>query len=167
MRQAGSYLRAWSGHMTATWFVGGSPQQKWSRRLYCWTQSGREVLRGALKWRKEDIDSAIVCWCVWPVSSLPKWTSTRARTSCIREEPIRSKTRYLWFSCVGEHSLLHSEEAQQRLIRLFVQAQDSLPVLSVPRLLLELIQSEERRVESREEQREQQGGAAHHHGAAT
>lgn len=65
------------------------------------------------------------------------------------------------------HSLVHSQKAQQRLIGLFVQAQDSLPVLSIRLLLLQPVQSEEGRVESGEEQREQQGGAAHHHGAAT
>lgn len=73
----------------------------------------------------------------------------------------------VWSSRARLHSLLHSQEAQQRLIGLFVQTQDSLPVLSVRLLLLQPIQSEERRVESREEQREQQRGAAHHHSAAT
>lgn len=45
-----------------------------------------ECLKRCLKVKDENIDSAIVWWCIWPVSSLPKWTSTRARTSCIRGE---------------------------------------------------------------------------------
>lgn len=84
-----------------------------------------------------------------------------------RREQIRSSTRDVWFSCVCVRSHLHSQRAQQRLIRLFVQTEDSLPVLSVRLLLLQPVQSEERRVESREEQREQQRGAAHHNSAAT
>lgn len=84
-----------------------------------------------------------------------------------REYQIRSTTGVVWFSWVCAHSLLHSQKAQQRLIRLFVQTQDSLPVLSVRLLLLQPIQSEERRVESREEQREQQRRAAHHDSTAT
>lgn len=69
--------------------------------------------------------------------------------------------------CACVPSLVHSQEAQQRLIGLFVQTQDSLPVLHVRLLLLQPIQREERRVEPGEEQGEQQRGAAHHHGAAT
>lgn len=64
------------------------------------------------------------------------------------------------------HLLLHSQKAEQRLVRLFVQSQDALPVLAIRLLLLQAVQGKERRVESRQQQREEQRGAAHHHNTA-
>lgn len=62
-----------------------------------------------------------------------------------------------------EHSLLHSQEAEQRLIGLLVESEDVLPVLHLLLLHMQPVQSEEGRVETREQQWEDQGGAAHHH----
>lgn len=80
---------------------------------------------------------------------------------------MRSPAGAAWRERVCVHSLVHTQEAQQRLIGLFVQTQDPLPVLNVGLLLLQPVQREERRVEPREEQRQEQRGAAHHHSAAT
>lgn len=62
----------------------------------------------------------------------------------------------------GPDSLLHCQEAEQRLVRLLVELQRVLPVLGVQVLLLQAVEGEERRVERRQQHREEQRGGAHH-----
>lgn len=79
--------------------------------------------------------------------------------------PCGFMNRCVCTSVTCPNSLLDSQKTEQRLVGLFVEPEDPLPVLDVLLLLLQAVQGEERRVESREQQREEQSGATHHHTA--
>lgn len=79
---------------------------------------------------------------------------------------LRGFTNSCGRACVSwTNSLLDSQEAEQRLVGLFVETEDALPVLDLLLLLLQAVEGEERRVESREQQGEEQRGAAQHNTA--
>ena len=64
--------------------------------------------------------------------------------------------------CVCCDSLLHPKEGEQGLVRLLVEADDTVPVVGLLPLLVEAVQGEEGRVEAGQEHGQQQAGAAHH-----
>lgn len=71
-----------------------------------------------------------------------------------------SKTVFCkWPAC---DILLNAQEGEQSQVGLLVEAEDALPVDVVLFLLVQSVEGEERRVETRQQDGKQQGRAAHH-----
>lgn len=73
--------------------------------------------------------------------------------------PPLNKVRLVLSCC---DVLLNAQEGEQGEVRLLVQAEDALPVDVVLSLLVQSVEREERRVETRQQDGQQQSRAAHH-----
>lgn len=91
---------------------------------------------------------------------LPEGEQKKKQTKeVIISTPPLNKVRLVLSCC---DVLLNAQEGEQGEVRLLVQAEDALPVDVVLSLLVQSVEREERRVETRQQDGQQQSRAAHH-----
>lgn len=89
------------------WVVATSGSGSRDSYLICWRVSTAETkqasllldticdesLKSCIKTKEDDLDAATSWWRLWPASSPPELTSTKARTSCVRGERLMDQVK--------------------------------------------------------------------------